>query len=78
MKKLRRTDAFGHPPLWPSLTNSAYGPISELQGMERTIITRSSLMVTKFSGNVTCGIVRAIVKSHQRNIVVLEATVSHT
>ena len=49
-----------------------------LQGMDRAIITRSPLVVTKMFGNVACGVVRTIVKSYQRIIVVLEATVSHS
>ena len=77
VKELRRTDIPCHLQSWPSLTDLAQSPISELQGMERAIIARSSLVVTKLSGNVTCRVVGAIMKSHQRNTVFLEATVSH-
>ena len=35
------------------------------------------LGVTKLSGNATCGVVRAVAKSHQGNTVVIEATMSH-
>jgi len=77
MKELRRMNVPSHPLLWPSLIDPAQSPISKLQGMESAIIIRSPLVVTKLSSNATCGVVRAIAKSHQRNIVVLKATVSH-
>jgi len=74
MKELRRMEAFGHRPLWQRLTDSTQSPISELQGMERAIITRSPLTVTKLFGN---GVVRVIVKPKQGNTVILEAAMSH-
>ena len=77
MKELRRANVPSHPPSWPSLTDFAQSPISELQGMKRAIIIRSPLAITKLSGNATCGVVRAIAKSHQRNTIVLKAMVNH-
>jgi len=34
-------------------------------------------MVTKLFGNMTCGVLRAIVKPNQGNTIILEAMVSH-
>ena len=77
MKELRKTDAIGHPLPRPRLTNFAQDPISKCQGMEGSIITRSSLVVTKLPCNVTCRVVKATVKPNQKNTVILKVTVDH-
>ena len=46
---------------------------SEYQGMEGTMVTRSSLTVTKLSCNATCIVVKAMAKPNQRSTVILEA-----
>ena len=77
MKKSRKTDAFDHLLSWPRLTDSAQDHISKSQGMEGTIITRSTLAITKLPCNTTCGVVRAMAKPNQRNTVVFEDAVDH-
>jgi len=73
MKELRKVDVLSYHPLRPGVTDSTQDPFSMSQGMEGTTITRNSLTVTKFPHNVTCRIVRAMVKPNQRNTVILEA-----
>lgn len=77
MKELRKADAFVHDPSRPSLTDYAQNPLSKYQGVDGTIITRSSLTVTKLPCNTTCRIVRATAVPNQRNTIILEATVDH-
>ena len=57
--------------------DSAEDPISKCQGMEGTIITRSSLTVAKLPCNVTCRVVGATTKPNRRNIVILKVVVVH-
>ena len=45
--------------------------------MEGTIITRSSLTVTKLPYNTTCRVEIAMTELNQRNIVILKAMVDH-
>ena len=59
-------DAYGYHPLQLSLTDFAQDPLNKFQGMEGTIITRSSLMVTKLPYNMTCRVVRAMTEPNQR------------
>ena len=77
MKELRKTNAIGHPPLRPRLTDPAQDLISKFQGIEGTIITKSPLTVTKLPCNATCRVVRATAMPNQRNIVILKAVVDH-
>ena len=66
MKELRKVDAYGYNPSQLSLIDFAQDPFSKCQGMEGTIITRSSLMVTKLPYNMTCRVVRAMTEPNQR------------
>ena len=70
-------DAFGHLSSWPKLTDFAQGPISKSQCMERTIITRSSLAITKLPYNATGRVVRTTVKPNQGDTIILKTAVNH-
>ena len=43
----RRNNVFHHPTAWPSFTNPAQDPICEHRSVEGTLITRSSLALSK-------------------------------
>jgi len=77
MKELRKKNAFGHPLLWPRLTDCTQDPISKYQGMEGTIITRSSLTVIKLPCNAACRVVEATTKPNQGNIVILKVAIDY-
>ena len=77
MKKLGKVDVPIHRPLRPSLMDSTQDSFSECKVMEGTITIRNPLMITKLRCNMTCGIVRAMMKPNQRNRVLLKTTSRH-
>jgi len=77
MKELRKEDAYGYHPSRLSLTDSAQDPLSKYHGMEGTIITRSSFMVTKLPYNMTCRVEKTMAEPNQRNTVIFKAAIDH-
>ena len=76
MNESKRMDAFSHLLSWPRLTDSTHGPFNEYQGMESTIITRSSLAIINFPCNARGRVVRGIAKPNQRHTVILKAAMN--
>ena len=57
----RRNNVFRHPTVWPNFTNPAQDPICEHRSVEGTLITESSLMLSKLPWDTT-SVVKAATK----------------
>ena len=57
-----RNNVFCHLTAWPSFTNLDHDPTCEHCGVEGTLITRSSLMLSKLPWDTTSGVVSAATK----------------